>query len=253
MVDRGVARIRRWRLRRRMPASASGDGRSRARWLPVGRALAVTLLGAVCLGGLASFAGARGGRSLDESLLKFFDQQAGDSTLLQFADLVNGSIVAIALVWCGALVTVALGRLRDRTAAVAVVALVVGSVVASEVLKTLIAVHHDALGASLPVSLEHTWPSTHAAAGAGLAMASFCVLRSPRWAALGWAAATIISLCLVMAAAHFPSDVLAGWLVACCSMALVSLIVSLHRHAWSGRKSRRRQSPECHDLVRTRS
>jgi membrane-associated phospholipid phosphatase len=219
-----------------MPEVAGGDGCSRARWLPAARACAVMLIGSVCLAGLASLASERGGRSLDESLLNFFDQQAGNATLLQFADLVNGSIVVIALVWCGALVTVALRRLHDWTAAVAVVALVVGAVIASEVLKTLIAVHHDALGASLPVSLDHTWPSTHAAAAAGLAMASLCVLPSLRWAALGGAAATLISVCPLLAAAHFPSDVLAGWLVAACSTALVSLAISLQRCGSLGRK-----------------
>jgi undecaprenyl-diphosphatase len=212
------------------------DGPARARWLPVGWALAAALLGAACLAGLASFASARVGRSVDESLLNFFNQQGGQAALLHFADWVNGSILVIAVVWCLALVTVALGRLRDPTSAVAVVALVVGSVIASHELKTLVAVHHEALGVSLVVSLDHTWPSTHAAAAAGLAMASLCVLRGPRSKALGVTAATIISLCVVLTAAHFPSDVLAGWLVAACSTALVSLPISLQRREWLRRR-----------------
>lgn len=213
-----------------------GEGRARARWLPAGRALAVLLIEVVCLAGLASFASAHSGRSLDESLLHFFDQQAGNWTLLQFADVVNRSVVAIALVWWTALVTTALLRLRDRTAAVAVVALVVGAVAASEALKSLITVHHDKLGASLPISLDHTWPSTHAAAAAALALAGLCVLPSRRWAACGGAAAMVISLCLLCTAAHFPSDVLAGWLVAVCSTGLVSLGVGFH--GWLVRKPR---------------
>jgi membrane-associated phospholipid phosphatase len=215
---------------------SAGEGRARARWLPAGLALAVLLIGAVCLAGLASFASARGGRSLDESLLDFFDQQAGNRTLLQFADLVNRSVVVIALVWCTALVAAALLRLRDRTAAVAVVALVVGAVVASEALKGLITVHHARLGASLPISLDHTWPSAHAAAAAALAMAGLCILPSRRWAAFGGGAAMVISLCLLSTAAHFPSDVLAGWLDAVCSTAVVSLVVGFH--AWLVRKPR---------------
>ena len=215
---------------------SGGEGRARARWLPTGRAFAVLLIGGVCLAGLASFASAPGGRSLDESLLDFLDQQAGNTTLLQFADLVNASIIVIISAWCGALVTVALVRWRDWTAAVTVVALVVGAVIVSEVLKSLIAVHHEALGASLPISIDHTWPSTHAAAAAALAIASLCVLPSPRWVACGGAAAIVISLCLLLTAAHFPSDVLAGWLVAVCSTALVSLGIALR--GWLGRTPR---------------
>jgi undecaprenyl-diphosphatase len=212
--------------------AAGGGKHSDGRWLSIGWACAVALLGAVCLAGLASFAGTSGGRAVDEALLKFLDQQGGDATLLQLADGVNGSIVPIAVVWCGALVVVARRRRGVWTDAVAVVGLVVSAVVASEVLKTLIAVHHGALGASVPASLDHTWPSAHAATAAGLAMASLCMFPSPLGAVIGVAAATIISICLLLAAAHFPSDVLAGWLVAASASAFVSLAVWLQRHRW---------------------
>jgi len=59
-------------------------------------------------------------------------------------------------------------------------------------------------------------------------MASLCVRPTQRWAACGGAAAIVISLCLLLTAAHFPSDVLAGWLVAACSTALVSLGIAVH-------------------------
>jgi len=127
MVERRMGRLRCERLRRAVCAFTGREGPARARWLPVGQACTVGLLGALCLAVLASFAGARAGRSLDESLLNFFNQQASKGTLLQFADLVNRSVAVIAPVWCAALVIVTLKRLRDRTSAFAVLALVVGA------------------------------------------------------------------------------------------------------------------------------
>jgi membrane-associated phospholipid phosphatase len=201
--------------------------RSRARWMSMPVACASLVIAAALLVGLAVYAGSRGGRAVDESVLNFFDQQTGNRDLLWFADKVNGSLVLCGLVWGAVLVAIAIVRLRDYIAAIAVPMLPVGAALAAMAIKNAVAVHHGALGSSIVVSLDHTWPSTHAAALAGLAIASVCVVPRVAWAAVGVRVAVVMSLCLVLAAAHFPSDVLAGWLVAVCWAAVLTLPVAL--------------------------
>jgi membrane-associated phospholipid phosphatase len=188
-------------------------------------ALLVVLIAAGSLVALARFAQSPNGRSLDEQVLNSLNQQSGNGVLLGFANFVNHWSGPILIVWSLGLVVVAVRRPRQRTTALVMVAFAIGGTGASELLKLLVAVGHSRLGESHPASLEHTWPSTHAAAASALAMASIAVSPTPRCAAAAVASAAIMSVCLLMTAAHFPSDVLAGWLMAGCSVAMANLVL----------------------------
>ena len=176
---------------------------------------------------LARFAGSPTGRSLDEKLLNSLDQQSGNGLLLGFANRVDGFDGIILVAWSLCLLVVAARCSERRLIGLVMVAFVLCAVGASELLKTLVIVRHLRLGATLPTSLNHTWPSTHAAAAASLALATVAMFPTRRSAIAAVGAAGVMSLCLLMTAAHFPSDVLAGWLIAGCAVASAITIVSL--------------------------
>jgi membrane-associated phospholipid phosphatase len=117
-------------------------------------------------------------------------------------------------IWGIALVAIALARERPRLA-IAVVAVMGLAPLSAEVLKPLLAHPHDSVGLISigPASL----PSGHTTAATALAFSA--VLVTPRRlrplvSALAVAFAGAVGLALLIRAAHMPSDVLAGYLVA---------------------------------------
>ena len=121
----------------------------------------------------------------------------------------------IYLVW----IPVAVALLRRRPAlAIAVVGILVGANVTTEVLKSITAVPRPLLiqGSFPPIDAK-SWPSGHATAAMSLALC--CVLAAPgRWrpaiAALGAAFTVAVVYSFLALGWHFPSDVLGGFLVA---------------------------------------
>jgi membrane-associated phospholipid phosphatase len=115
-----------------------------------------------------------------------------------------------------ALVGVALARGRPRTAAV-VPAVLLGASATTQVLKPALAQTR----ASAVLGATHidpaSWPSGHATAAMSLALCAVLVAAPrvrPLVAALGGAFAVAIGYATLLLAWHFPSDVLAGFLVA---------------------------------------
>ena len=119
--------------------------------------------------------------------------------------------------FCAIPVVVAVAR-RRLWVALAVVAILLGANVTTQLLKPLLAhPRPDAIFAGLTAPSAESWPSGHATAAMSLALA--CVLAaSRRWrpfvAALGAAFAVAVSYSFLTLAWHYPSDVFGGFLVA---------------------------------------
>ncbi len=114
-------------------------------------------------------------------------------------------------------VIVALARRRPAVA-VAVVAIIAGASVTTEALKPLLAMARpDGVSVSQSLADAGSWPSGHATAAMSLALCA--TLAAPaRWrpfvAALGAAFAVAVCYSFLTLGWHFPSDALAGLLVA---------------------------------------
>jgi membrane-associated phospholipid phosphatase len=156
-------------------------------------------------------------------------KHADQSVLLGFTDLgrprVSGFARAFAqvcdpvpFVCLGAVIVLAaFARGRSRVA-LATAALLAGANVTTQLLKPALAQPrpHALLG-HLPTLSAASWPSGHATAAMSLALAA--VLASPaRWrpavAAVGAVFAVAISYSMLTIDAHYPSDILGGFLVA---------------------------------------
>jgi membrane-associated phospholipid phosphatase len=118
------------------------------------------------------------------------------------------------VIWGVALVAVSLGRERPRVA-VAIVAIMSLAPLTSETLKPLLAHPHIQVGQTHvdPAS----WPSGHSTAALALALSAVLVSPArmrPLVAIVGAAFAAAVGCGLLIVAAHMPSDVLGGYLVA---------------------------------------
>jgi membrane-associated phospholipid phosphatase len=116
--------------------------------------------------------------------------------------------------FCAIPVVVAIAR-RRLWVALAIVAILLGANVTTQLLKPLLA--HPRASDLLHGPSASSWPSGHATAAMSLALA--CVLAaSRRWrpfvAAMGAAFAIAVSYSFLTLAWHYPSDVFGGFLVA---------------------------------------
>jgi membrane-associated phospholipid phosphatase len=157
-----------------------------------------------------------------------FGRRLDASTLMGFIDLHSPWLDNVAnrvgrladpqpfLVAGAALVAIALGRRRPRTAAVVPVILL-GANLTTQLLKPALA---DPRLSNLLVDIRinpASWPSGHATGAMSLALCAVLV-ASARWrplvAALGAIFAVAVGYSTLVLAWHFPSDVLGGFLVA---------------------------------------
>jgi membrane-associated phospholipid phosphatase len=118
------------------------------------------------------------------------------------------------VIWGVALVAVALARERPRVA-LAIVAVMSLAPLTSEILKPLMAHPHLQVGEAHvgPAS----WPSGHSTAALALALSAVLVSPArmrPVVVIVGAAFAIAVGCALLILAAHMPSDVLGGYLVA---------------------------------------
>jgi membrane-associated phospholipid phosphatase len=120
--------------------------------------------------------------------------------------------------FAAAVVVVALIRRRGRVA-VAVAGIMLGANVTAQLLKSLLTQVHP-----VPIRLDYVlqfkaaaWPSGHATAAMSLGLCAVLVART-RWrpavAATGAAFAVAVSFSFLILVWHYPSDVLAGYLLA---------------------------------------
>jgi membrane-associated phospholipid phosphatase len=175
-------------------------------------------------------------------------QHADQSIFQGFAGLqrprVNGLATFVArlcdpgpfIVLGGGVVAVALARRRPLVA-LAVVGLLVGANVTTELLKPLLAVRgsHSLLGGMTGPDIA-SWPSGHATAAMSLALGLVLAVPArhrPAAAALGALFAVVVSYSFLTLGWHYPSDVLGGFLVALTwtQLALAGVVIADTRRA----------------------
>lgn len=136
------------------------------------------------------------------------------------------------IIFVAAATTVACAILAKRSrqrAAVFIASSVIGSVIISNSLKLLFARARPDLWQSLVAESTFSFPSGHAIASSTLALSVSIILWRTKWR---WSAVTVGVLYVVLVGfsrlylgAHYPSDVLAGWLVSTCWVLMVGGIM----------------------------
>jgi len=143
--------------------------------------------------------GTEAGRRLDATALTAFDNERLDrlaEAVMRWINPITASIAGVALVLAGH------RRVGGRTA-VAVAVLLAGSVLSAMALEA-------GLGALDPLAF---FPSGHATVATAIVLAAAMAIDSPV-AAAAVAAAAAAGVAILLASAHSPSDVLAGFLLA---------------------------------------
>lgn len=132
------------------------------------------------------------------------------------------SVASLATVAVGMLAFAAARRKRDLAAAAAV--LLAGANVTTQVLK-----HELATRSGSPMELSRSFPSGHATVAMSVALAVL-LLAPPRLrlpvALVGGLYASAVGIALVVTAAHYPSDVAAGFCVAGVWAAVAALFIT---------------------------
>ena len=183
--------------------------------------LAVVVLAAVVLGGTYALAVLdSGGRRLDDAVMATAMDLGAPwrGTMLTLLDVVAVPTVALAVL---ALVTLALVRGQRRRAA-GIVALVLGSQVATQILKAVLPRAGDAEGNSLPSG--HV--TLVVALGAALVVALPRALR-PLAALVAVAAAGLAGVATMVAGWHRPSDLVAAVAVVAAVAGAAGLVAAL--------------------------
>lgn len=155
---------------------------------------------------------------VDQSILRGFGDLQGRPHVNRVAQFIAQLCDPKPYVYfCAAPVLVAIAR-RRLWVALAIVAILLGANVTTELLKPLLAHSRpsELVGTGTPPS-PASWPSGHATAAMSLALS--CVLAAPQRlrplvAALGAVFAVAVSYSFLTLEWHFPSDVFGGFLVA---------------------------------------
>jgi membrane-associated phospholipid phosphatase len=156
------------------------------------------------------------GRAFDATTLHGFmglDRPIVDPLSLLVIQVGNPAVYAL----LGALIAVVALRHQEPRLAVAIVAILFGSVVTAEVLKLLLAGLRPSDWIAPNWSIGNaSWPSGHATAAMSLSMCAI-MASPPVWrqmtAAAGAALTIAVSYALVIAGGHLPSDVVGAFFV----------------------------------------
>lgn len=154
-----------------------------------------------------------------------FDRPIADPLIFLVIQIGNPLIFAVL---GGLIATVALRHQRPRLA-VAIVAILFGSVVSAELLKLLLAGLRQGVWISPDWSIGGaTWPSGHATAAMSLSMCAIMVTPPARRhliAAAGAALTIAVSYALVIAGGHLPSDVIGAFFLSALWTALAIAVL----------------------------
>lgn len=146
-----------------------------------------------------------------------------------------GDVIAVAAV--GLAACAVLFKKRQHRSVVLLVASVLGAVIISHSLKLLFARPRPELWEALVNVTTFSFPSGHAIASSALALTLAYISWATKWrvAAVitGVVYAFLVGLSRLYLGVHYPSDVVAGWLV---STAWVLIVVGVF-HLWSVRKN----------------
>ncbi len=213
---------------------------ARARTAVIGAGISLALLALVWLLALHTGIGEHADRSIFKGFLGL--QRSRTNGLATFVAKLCDPRPFVVL---GAgVVAVALARRQPRTA-LAVAVLLAGASFTTELLKPLVAVPRarSLLGPIAP--WDASWPSGHATAAMSLALALVLAAPArlrPAAAALGAAFAVAVSYSFLTLGWHYPSDVLAGFLVAAIwtELTIAALVIANARHG------RRPEAPARH-------
>lgn len=174
------------------------------------------------------------GRGFDATTLHGFmgfDRPIADPLLLLVIQVGNPVIYALL---GGLLASVALRQRRPRLA-VAIVAILFGSVASAELLKLLLAGLRQGVWVTSDWSIGGaTWPSGHATAAMSLSMCAIMVSPPARrhlTAAAGAALTITVSYALVIAGGHLPSDVIGAFFVSALWTALAVAVLRRDQEA----------------------
>jgi membrane-associated phospholipid phosphatase len=163
------------------------------------------------------------------------------AALRRAVDTIHVATVVLAAL---AAVLTALLRRRFDVAAVAIATLA-GANLTTQLLKPLLA-HADPLGGEAARSLEASFPSGHATAAMSLALVAV-IVAPRRWR--GWVSviaagyAACVGVGLIALVAHYPSDVVGGYLVAGAWAAAMSAIALAWRERGRASPARIRRPP----------
>jgi len=139
--------------------------------------------------------------------------------------------------FCVAPVLIALGR-RRLWVALAIVAILLGANVTTQLLKPLLAAPRPRLTPGAGTPSAASWPSGHATAAMSLALCLVLAVPArmrPFAAALGAAFAVAVSYSFLALEWHYPSDVLGGFLVAVVWALVAAAAVLTAQQRTSGR------------------
>lgn len=144
-----------------------------------------------------------------------------------------GSPVGVAIMTTVAVL--ALLGLGYRRAAVFVTAVIGGATVMNSLLKLLFARDRPSLFETIVTETSYSFPSGHAMISSAMAFAAILLAWPTRWRWPVLALATLyfvtVSFTRLYLGVHYPTDIIAGWLISAAWVAVVYYGVRLNRHA----------------------
>ncbi len=135
---------------------------------------------------------------------------------VQLEQTISNTVDLVPFLFCSAVLAVTAGHVRRPALLAAMSLLLAGANVSTELFKLLMP-GHDPVAYGIRIQTIHSYPSGHATAIMSLVL---CLVIMAPCSGRGWIAgigalyATVLGYALVFRSVHFPSDVLAGYLMA---------------------------------------
>lgn len=179
--------------------------------------------------------------AFDEAVLRGINSYASPTldsfviVLTDFGDVIGVGVLTLLLTWL-------LWRRHMRRRAATVIVGVVGAAALNVILKALFQRDRPELWERLVVETSNSFPSGHAMASSALAFAVIAVLWNTKyrwWAVvIGVVYTVVIGLTRLYLGVHYPTDIVAGWMVSGAWIAVVAFVLK-YRRSLIARLSRR--------------